>query len=155
MPSQGGMSRVVVGFDGSAHARRAVAWLGRLRPPRGAVCSVVSVVEPVRIPAMGLLPASVRVRLVGEAAAMRAEAQQKAQRAAEVAARSLTKAGWHSRVEVKEGMPAVELLKVVRTLKADCVVVGARGVSAARRLLLGSVSAEVLQSCPVPVVVVK
>ena len=155
MPSQGGMSRVVVGFDGSAHARRAVAWLARLRPSRGAVCLVVSVVEPVRTPAMGLLPASVRARLAGEAAAMRAEAQHKARRAAEAAARNLTKAGWQSRVDVKEGVPAVELLKVVRTVKADCVVVGARGVSAARRLLLGSVSAEVLRECSVPVVVVK
>jgi nucleotide-binding universal stress UspA family protein len=149
------MSRVVVGFDGSAHARRAVAWLARLRPVRGAVCTVVSVVEPVRIPAMGLLPASVRVRLAGEAVAMRAEAQHQARRAAEAAARSLTKAGWQSSIDVKEGVPSAELLKVVRTLKPDCVVVGARGVSAARRLLLGSVSAEVLQKCSVPVVVVK
>ena len=42
--------RIVVGLDGSAHSRRAVAFVARLRPPRGGRVACVRVIEPVRLP---------------------------------------------------------------------------------------------------------
>jgi nucleotide-binding universal stress UspA family protein len=155
MPDKRGLSRVVVGFDGSAHARRALAWLARVRPWPGAQALVVSVIDPVRVPSMGMLPESVRGALAGEARKLRDEAQRKARRAAEAAARPLAGTGWQPRVEVREGVPVTELLRTAREARADLVVVGARGTTGVRRLLLGSVSAGVLKDCPVPVVVVR
>jgi nucleotide-binding universal stress UspA family protein len=155
MAEKRGLSRVVIGFDGSAHARRAIAWLARVRAWPGAQALVVSVIDPVRVPSMGMLPESVRGVLAGEAQELRDEARSKARRVAETAARPLAGTGWQPRFEVREGVPVTELVRVVREAKADLVVVGARGVTGVRRLLLGSVSAGMLKDCPVPVVVVR
>ena len=52
-----------MGLDGSARARRAIDPVARLAPGRGSQVSVVCVLEPIRIPSLGLLLA------VGEARA--------------------------------------------------------------------------------------
>src|SRR5216683_1340852 len=46
-PGRSGFRRVVLGVDGSAHSRRAAAFLTRLQPPRGGRVTVVRVVEAV------------------------------------------------------------------------------------------------------------
>ncbi|MGH7385373.1 MAG: universal stress protein, partial [Candidatus Rokuibacteriota bacterium] len=62
-----GFRRVVVGLDGSANSRRASAFVARLTPPRGGLVTFVRVVEPMRVPSMPLVPASVRGQIAAQA----------------------------------------------------------------------------------------
>jgi nucleotide-binding universal stress UspA family protein len=58
-------------------------------------------------------------------------------------------AAW--RLEVRTGDPAVQLERAAEEHGADLIVVGARGHSVARRLLLGSVSTRLLHHARRPV----
>ena len=65
------------------------------------------------------------------------------------------RAGSPWRLEVRTGDPAVQLERAAEETDADLVVVGARGHSVARRLLLGSVSSRLLHHAHRPVLVVR
>jgi nucleotide-binding universal stress UspA family protein len=70
-------------------------------------------------------------------------------------ARELGGAGWRTRSELRTGEPLRELIAVVKSRRPDLVVVGARGTSGVRRLLLGSVAEGVLDRSPVPVLLAR
>ena len=55
---------------------------------------------------------------------------------------------------VREGTPATVLLAAADEVRADLVVVGTRGLRSAGRLLLGSVSSEIVARAKRPVTVV-
>jgi nucleotide-binding universal stress UspA family protein len=76
------------------------------------------------------------------------------QRLADIADR-LTTPDRTAEPHVLEGRPATEIVAEAGRSGADLVVIGARGVSAAHRLLLGSVSAEVADHAPCPVLVAR
>ena len=65
------------------------------------------------------------------------------------------RAGWRTRTELRTGEPLRGVLDAVSTADAQLVVVGARGASGARRLLLGSVADGVLNRSPVPVLLAR
>jgi nucleotide-binding universal stress UspA family protein len=146
-------TRVVLGLDGSHHARRAEAFLARLRPA-GRV-QIVRVVEPVGPVTTGLLPASVRNRILSEAGRLEAARRRVAQRDVDAAAQRLRRAGWRATAEVRRGVPLEELMKSVRAAHANMLVVGARGVGGAVRLLLGSVADGALRHAPCAVLVIR
>jgi nucleotide-binding universal stress UspA family protein len=56
---------------------------------------------------------------------------------------------------VRQGRPASEIVMEAHRFGADLIVVGARGHSAVERLLVGSVSSEVVDQAPCPVLVVR
>ncbi|HJV54998.1 MAG TPA: universal stress protein [Methylomirabilota bacterium] len=147
--------RIVVGLDGSAHSRRAVAFVARLRPPRGGRVACVRVVEPVRLPSMPLVPAPMRAQIAAQAAAMERSRRAVAQRQVDWAAARLATAGWRARGVLRTGLPLPELLAAVRAERADVLVVGARGAGAMTHFLLGSVAEAALKRSPVEVLVVK
>ena len=149
------LSGLVVGVDGSANSRRAVAFVTRLTVPAGGRVTVVRVIEPVRPPSMGLLPSKVRALLAGQIAALHAQRIRAAQRELEAAAGRLERAGWAVRVVVRVGTPASELLSALKQVGADLLVVGARGVGGVERLLLGSVAEAALSWARTSVLVVK
>ncbi len=60
----------------------------------------------------------------------------------------------HVHAWVREGTPATVLLAAADEVHADLVVVGTRGLRSAGRLLLGSVSSEVVARAKQPVTVV-
>lgn len=71
-------------------------------------------------------------------------------------ARALLEArGMAYEMEVARGDPAHTLVEIAERFGCDMVAMGARGNSALRSAMLGSVSNEVLHACPVPVVIVK
>jgi nucleotide-binding universal stress UspA family protein len=146
--------KVVLGTDGSRHARRAVEFLARLAHPGGRV-RVVRVVEPVRPPSLTLMPASARARIAGELARLDRAERRQAQRSLDVASTALASAGWRVRTSLRSGVPLRELLAAANEERADLLVIGSRGAGGLARLLLGSVAEGCVQQAPMPVLVVK
>jgi nucleotide-binding universal stress UspA family protein len=52
------------------------------------------------------------------------------------------------------GRPAREIVKIARQRRADLIVMGSHGLRGVRKLMLGSVTEEVLRTAAVPVLVV-
>ena len=52
------------------------------------------------------------------------------------------------------GRPAPEIVKAARRSRADLIVIGSHGLSGVRKLMLGSVTEEVLKTAATPVLVV-
>ena len=146
--------RFVIGFDGSGGARRAVRFLGRLRPPRASLAVLVNVVEPIIAPGSTRLPASTRARIRAGIAELNERRLDRAQRKIDTAAQGLRRAGWRVRTEVPTGAPLAMLLDVAAGYRADVLLVGARAAGVAERLLVGSVAAGALNSSPIPVMIV-
>ncbi|MBX9818155.1 MAG: universal stress protein [Burkholderiaceae bacterium] len=67
----------------------------------------------------------------------------------------LDAAGMDYECEVAKGDPAHTLIDISERFACDMVIMGARGASALRSAMLGSVSNEVLHASTVPVVIVK
>jgi nucleotide-binding universal stress UspA family protein len=67
----------------------------------------------------------------------------------------LKSAGVDYEREVGGGDPAHTIVDIAERYRCDLIVMGARGTSALRSALLGSVSNEVLHSASVPVMIVK
>ena len=155
MAGRAGFRRVVLGMDGSAHARRALAFLARIAPPRGGRVTVVRVVELVRVPSMPLVPAAMRAQIAGQAQAMNRTRVAGARRQVEAAAATLAAVGWRARGVVRGGVPLARLLAAVRAARADALVLGARGAGAVTHFLLGSVAEAALKHAPVEVLIVK
>jgi nucleotide-binding universal stress UspA family protein len=144
--------RVLIAYDGSAHADAALDDLRRAGLPREAEALLVSVADglvgayfPVAEIA-GPVAASRRVTSVVElareqAVLLHAEARGAAERARSQVISSFP--DWEVRPAVLEGDPSEELLRRAEAWRPHLIVVGSQGRSAFGRLLLGSVSKTV------------
>jgi nucleotide-binding universal stress UspA family protein len=149
----GRLRGALVALDGSEHAQAAAAFLARMPLDPTFAVSLVGVVEPVRYPATTPRFASGMVRdALGQIAKERRDAIERAlAKAAETFAGSVKKVEW----QVLTGHPVQALAGAATTPDVDLVVVGARGLGALERLLLGSVSEGVLRHVDRPVLIVK
>lgn len=150
------MRQIVVGFDGSPNATRAVELVSSLdAPPKGQV-TLVGVME-LMTPAASRAPnvAGIRATVAKEVRRINTARATANVEALNRVARELGRAGWRTRCESRTGEPLRELIAVVKLLRPDLVVVGARGTSGVRRLLLGSVAEGVLDRSPVPVLLAR
>jgi nucleotide-binding universal stress UspA family protein len=145
--------RLVVGIDGSAHARRAVDLVASLARPRGGAVRLLAGIEPVRLPSAALLPRAIRTVLASERQALEQRRLAAARRHLDAARARLAARGWRVRAEVRTGRPLELLLDAARA--ADVLVVGARGTAGVERLLLGSVAEGALARAPGAVLVVR
>jgi nucleotide-binding universal stress UspA family protein len=143
-------TRIVVGTDGSETAAEALRQATDLARISGAGLSVVSAYEPVpkrQVEGQQLdAPADIQheigpredVNLVLEAAAAEAK-----------------KEGVEVQTHPVEGNPADAILNVAEQTGADLIVVGNKGMTGARRFLLGSVPNNVSHHAPCSVMVVR
>ena len=69
--------------------------------------------------------------------------------------RKLIKAGFTAEPVYQLGKPAEEIMKVAAKQHADLIVIGAKGLGAIDRFLLGSVSTPVVQHANCSVLVVR
>ncbi len=137
------MDRIVVGFDGSEHSRKALARAADIAD--GATVAVVAAANVARLlrdPAGGVSPVDP------------AEAEARTRALAE--ARDYLEGRGISGVYVEgHGNPADVIVQEAEDSGADMVIVGTRGLNAARRLVLGSVSTNVMHHAPCDVLVVR
>ncbi len=136
---------VVVGVDGSEGSRCALRWAATEAAARGDALELVHVWDrPQAYAPLGLGAYPIDPEPILEAATRLLDGL-----VAE--ARSLVP-GLEVEGELVEGAPAQALLEAARA--ADLLVVGSRGLGGFRSLLLGSVSQQVVQHAPCPIVIV-
>jgi nucleotide-binding universal stress UspA family protein len=137
-----GLRRIAVGFDDSPESWNALQRAAALAAASGASVRVVHALSPLTLPPNApLSPADIELerRRAGERATARAVA-------------SLSKAVTpESRLVT--GNP-VSVLEAEARDEIDLLVLGSRGFGPLRRVLLGSVSAELMRQAPCPVMVV-
>jgi nucleotide-binding universal stress UspA family protein len=148
--------KVLIGYDGEAGARAAVEDLVLAGLPGDVEARVLSVADLlVRIPHEDYPLASEAddrptAKLVRTARAMAAQALREAQ-AASVEGVELVSTlfpGWDVRAEVATDSPRWALVKAAKEWGADLMVVGSHGMTALTRVVLGSVSQDVLGYAP-------
>lgn len=134
------MHKIVVGYDGSQSAHRALRRAAGLGP-NGITVTVVSAV-PLDVTSLGPEPA---------------EPSELAERARQLeeALRFLNERGIKAGGVESEGNPADVILEEAKRVGADLVVVGTGGKNAVERFVLGSVSDKVVHRAPCDVLVVR
>jgi nucleotide-binding universal stress UspA family protein len=146
------LEHAVIGLDGSdeaAHAARFVAaW------PLDAAHSVrlIGVVEPVHFPSTA--PDLIRPQIAAAVREMKDERRAELTKALDQVAPLFEAHGVSVSRETPEGHPA-DVVAAATEGDTDLVVVGARGLGGVKRLLLGSVSENVLRAARCPVLIVK
>ncbi|HEY6957518.1 MAG TPA: universal stress protein [Candidatus Limnocylindria bacterium] len=149
------LSKVVLAEDGSAFAAAGGRALTGLPPFRGAEIRVVSVVD-VPFPVVFADPGATGTAVEAFRAYEEAMPKLRRQHAtyANERAKSLVANGLSATAEQREGDAASEIIAAAREQNADCIVVGSRGQTGLRRLMLGSVARSVLFHAPCSVLVV-
>ena len=147
------VERLVVGFDSSPAAKRVLAFVGRLAPPTNGHVTLVSGVELMTVPSQRLVPGAAAI--AHEIRRTNSSRTRTATKELNRAAAELKRSGWRTRILVVHGEPLRDLLGAVNAARAQLLVVGARGTSGLRRLLLGSVAEGALNRSPVAVLVAR
>ena len=141
---------IVAGTDGSETAEKAVDAAIDLAKLSGATLELVSAYEPVS-----------NQRLRREAREVPADMEWMIHRRAEVdatlhhAAERAGAAGVTVREHAREGDAADAILDVAEELGADLIVVGNKGMTGAKRFLLGSVPNKVSHHAPCAVMIIR
>jgi nucleotide-binding universal stress UspA family protein len=122
------MKHIVVGFDGSANARRALE----------AALDVAGADTRLTVVAAAQAPVP-----PGQALPVGDEGLEERRRELEDARRHLAELGREAEVVAVPGAPADVLVEEADRRGADLIVVGRRGLNGAERLVMGSVSSKV------------
>jgi nucleotide-binding universal stress UspA family protein len=143
-------TRIVVGTDGSETAGEAVRQATDLAKLAGAQLSIVSAYQPVS-----------KRRLEGEQQGAPADVsheigpREDVNLVLDAAAASARGEGVEVQTHPVEGDPADAILNVAEQIDADLIVVGNKGMTGARRFLLGSVPNNVSHHAPCSVIIVR
>lgn len=62
---------------------------------------------------------------------------------------------YESELEIVNGDPAQEIVRLANIYQADLIVIGSRGLTGVKRIIQGSVSSQVVEEAPCSVLVVK
>jgi nucleotide-binding universal stress UspA family protein len=141
---------IVVGTDGSDTACKAVEEAIDLAKAVGAALSIVSAYEPVP-----------KARMRDEARQTPSDLQWMVNPREEVdltlsdAADKVREAGVEVETFAREGDPADAILDVAEERDADLIIVGNKGMTGARRFLLGSVPDKVSHHAPCSVLIIR
>jgi nucleotide-binding universal stress UspA family protein len=142
---------ILLAVDGSDASLSAVATTAALDTPPGSTIEVVSVVPDSFAPEGSPWPNVIRIDPPTDRERVLDDVRGRLE---EIATRLRTN-DRSAEPCVLEGRPATLIVDEARRFGADLIVMGARGLSAVRRLLLGSVSSEVVDHAPCPVLVAR
>jgi nucleotide-binding universal stress UspA family protein len=141
---------IVVGTDGSATATQAVRQAVDLASALGAKLELVSAYEPV--PAQRLREER---RHAPEDLQWTINPREDVDATLEDAATLAREAGVAIDVYPRQGDPADAILDVAEEREADLIIVGNRGMTGAKRFLLGSVPNKVSHHAPCSVLIIR
>jgi nucleotide-binding universal stress UspA family protein len=142
--------RIVVGTDGSETAGEAVRQATELAKLSDAKLDIVSAFEPIP-----------RTRLQEEQRQVPGDVQyeigprEDVNLTLDAAAGTARNSGLEAETHAREGDPADAILDVAEEIKADLIIVGNKGMTGARRFLLGSVPNKVSHHAPCSVMIVQ
>jgi nucleotide-binding universal stress UspA family protein len=142
--------RIVVGTDGSETAKEAVRHAIDLAKQVGASLDVVSAYEPV--------PQS---RLREERQQVPQDLEHTVTPREDVdatlaeAAKEIEESGVEAKTYARQGDPADAIIDIAEEEKADLIIVGNKGMTGAKRFLLGSVPNKVSHHAPCSVLIVR
>lgn len=139
--------RILVPYDGSAPARRALDHVAAKHPD--AEVTILHVVDPIGV------VYEAEAHGLPEAEGWPKRAQEAAERLCAAATRTVEEAGCAATTVIEFGRPADEILAYVEDHDIDQVVMGSRGRSGLSRLALGSTAERVMRRAAVPVTVVR
>jgi nucleotide-binding universal stress UspA family protein len=145
-----GIQTIVVGTDGSPTATEAVRQAAELAQSLGARLYLVSAYEPVP-----------EGRLRDERQQVPDDLQwminprEDVDNALRTGAETLQQSGLEVKTFAREGDPADAILDVAEEQNADLIVVGNKGMTGAKRFLLGSVPNKVSHHAPCSVMIIR
>jgi len=131
---------IVVAYDGSTQAKKALQIAKEFRSKFGSKIYVIHVIDVATL-----------ITDPSACAQVEAELEKRAQKLAEEAKAFLKDA----EVRIVRGDPAHEIVEFAKQVNASLIIVGSRGLSTLKRVLLGSVSSRVVHESPISVLVVK
>ncbi len=142
------MTRIVIGVDGSPHSLVAVDLVAGMTWPRPTHVHLVLAHErptewAAHVPGGEWFP--------GEDPAVHLALE----RTLDDIATSLRRSGLIVSVHVEPNRPAAAIIDLARSVAADLIVVGNRGRGPTARVLLGSISSEIADHAPCPVLVAR
>jgi len=141
---------MVVGTDGSDTAAEAVRQATDLARTVGAKVYLVSAYEPV--PESRLRDERLQVP---DDLQWMINPRSDVERTLEAEARGMVEAGVQVETLAREGDPADAILDVAEEKEADLIVVGNKGMTGAKRFLLGSVPNKVSHHAPCSVMIIR
>lgn len=134
--------RIALATDGSQASARTLAFvLNRFQPDR---LTRTDGQAPIHVDVIHVMPLAKYPAL-----------KKAGENAFQQSVRKLVKAGFTAEPICRSGKPAEEIIKLASRQRADLIVMGAKGLGAIARFLLGSVSTRVVQHAHCTVLVVR
>lgn len=140
------LAHVLVAYDGSEGSKHALAFARRILAPDG----VLTLVRAVELPVPYVVGGFDGVVTLGEMPTTEELDRERAK-----LAEAVPDLGARAHVRVELGHPVEVVTRLADELAPDAVVLGARGLGAVTRFLVGSVSDRIVHHCSRPVIVVR
>lgn len=140
--------KVVIGFDGSENSRKAMNFLGNF-------CHAITEIFIVNI--IELRQAALNTTeeyFLTKAKISKILEEEKRKIENEICKEKNDKINVYIRI-IESDRIAPTIIDFAKTIEADLIVVGSRGLNQIKRAFLGSVSSELIEKSPFPVLVVK
>lgn len=148
------IERVVVGWDGSSTAGRAIDLVRTWPIFAGSIVRVVSVADT-EFPWWTGFPDAGSPEVMNAYLDSAHQSRKQHDELARQMAAQLVSGGLAAEADGRVGDPATEILAAASASNADLIVIGTHGRTGLKRLLLGSVARNVLQHAPCSVLVVR
>jgi nucleotide-binding universal stress UspA family protein len=143
--------KVLMATDGSQPAETALELVGSIAWPAGSEIRLVTALEPIE----PVMTAAWAPSLATDVDKQQRDLSVSAEAVLGHAARALAHTGATITTDVLDGRAASAILDEARLLEADLIVLGSRGHGTIGSMLLGSVSAEVADHSPCPVLIAR
>jgi len=152
--------KILVPLDGSEHSLKGLEVAIEIGKQFGSIITIIHIysvtVRPIVVPEPATLtPSGVPVMTAEEVAKIVEAARREGNRVLAEGERRIEAKGVRVEKVLVEGHAVQEIVRVAKEGSFGLIVIGARGISRIREILLGSVSDAVIHHAPCPVLLVK
>lgn len=146
---------LLIGYDGSAHADKVVERVANRQWPAGSQVDLITAIDPLLSTINPWSIPGLFTWLRGNPTDLFATVEEWVTKMAHCASSTLHAHGLAVEIVIHHGDPKTILIEAAEQRQADCLFVGARGLSHFERMLLGSVSTAVIVRAPCSVEIVR